>query len=344
MRPFVALLVPVLVGAHPLALSQEVKVSAGELLPDVAFREVLGGDGRTKLSEFRGQPVLIAWYSTVFAGMEGARVAADLERELNGDLPDSRLVVILMAIKKHESAHLRAMQLRELPGARCRLLANQELYVAYDQSNGPPPRMVLIDPDGKLLYAGSYQGAGDVEELVGQELERIEKGWGTDPLACQARALAFGKGRLGEARELVESALAGAGPDGPGGREELTQLAAQLETRYTALERSVGQLLDQGEPRRAAQALASLTTATEGHPAWYDRTERVRARFELESPREAELEKKLDSLMKPTLKNRPKKGLEDKLRSFAEGDAAGTKVGQRAARLADAVALAMNEL
>jgi hypothetical protein len=57
-----------------------------------------------------------------------------------------------------------------------------------------------------------------------------------------------------------------------------------------------------------------------------------------------ELELGLDALLKPTLKSKPKKGLDEKLRAFATGKAAGTKVGARAARLADAVAKSMGEL
>lgn len=334
-----SVLVPVLAVLSAMVPSRGEKAAAGQPVPDFELKGVLGGDGRRKLSEFRGQPVLIVWYSTFFAGLDGAKIAVDLDREINGDLRDSQLVVILMEIKNHDATYLRALQMAELPGARCWLLKNQELPVVFDDTTGFPPKMILIGVDGTLLYAGSYQSANKMKKLLEAEVEKTEKGWGADPLARKARALAWGQRKLGEAAALLEPAL------GASASQELTTLAAEIQQRFDALVRAVNHFAEQGEATRMARALSDVKTAMDARPAWA-----VRAGAVVDMDRAAdvlvagELELDLDALLRPTLKNKPKKGLDEKLRAFAAGKAAGTKVGARAARLAEAVARAMGEL
>ncbi|MFT4840726.1 MAG: hypothetical protein ACI8UD_003427 [Planctomycetota bacterium] len=55
------LLLP-LMAALPLAAQQ--RASVGEPVPDVTFPEFLNGDGRQKLSEFFGQPIVIDRWGT----------------------------------------------------------------------------------------------------------------------------------------------------------------------------------------------------------------------------------------------------------------------------------------
>jgi hypothetical protein len=330
-------LVSVLAVLSALGSPRGEKAVAGQPVPDFELRTVVGGDGRTKLSEFRGQPVLIAWYSTVFAGIEGARIAADLEREINGDLLDAKLVVILMEIKNHDATYLRALQMAQLPGARCWLMKNQDLPVVFDDTTGPPPKMALIGVDGTLLYAGSYQGANKVKKLLETEVEKVEKGWGTDPLARKARALAWGQRKLGEAHALLEPALGGSASP------ELTTLAAEIEKRFDTLVRSVNHFAEQGEATRMAGALAALRAATDVIPAWEARMSGMNV-DQAAALLVSELDGELDDLLKPTLKAKPKKGLAEKLRAFAGGKASGTKVGARALSLAEAVERAQGEL
>ena len=323
-----------LLGAAPDA---QANVTAGQPVPDFEFRTVLGGDGRKKLSEFRGQAVLIAWYSTVFAGLEGARVAADLEQEINKETPDARLEVFLMENKNHDATYLRALQMAELPGSRCWLLRNQELPVTYDDATGFPPKMVLIGADGTLLYAGSYQSSNVVKKLLKAELEKMQKGWGADPLARKARALAWGQRKLAEAHALLAPAL------GENANPELASLAAEIEARFDTLVRAVDHFAEQGEQARMSGVLSQLRAATDVVPAWEARMSGMNIDLAAEVL-VTELEGELDELLKPTLKAKPKKGLAEKLRAFASGKASGSKVGARAANLADAVERAQGEL
>lgn len=307
----------------------------GEPVHDLAFKTVLGGDGRVRPSEFRGQPVLIVWYSTVFAGMSAARIAVDLDEKHAKD----GLVVFLMEIKNNDATYLRALQMAKLPGVTCPLIRNQELRVEFDASTGFPPKMVLVGVDGTLLYAGSYQRASEVKKLLKKELKKVKGGWGEDPVAKKARALAHGKQRLGAAWVLLQPGL-----DGDGASEELRAVARVIRTRFDTWKRSVGHLAKQGEPGRALAAAQGLVLASEGNDEWVAAAAELVASFETpEAARELELGKKLEALLKPLRSKGPKKGFDRKLRSFADGAASGTPVGERAARLADAVAFALEE-
>jgi len=323
-NPLVALaLAPALLVPNPISAPSFVEDAAvGQPMPELEWTTMLGGDGRGALSAFRGQPVLIAWYSTVFAGLEAAKIAVELDEEHR----DDGLVVILMEIKRHDATYLRALQMEELPGADCRLMRTQDLPIAWDDSTGLPPKMALVGVDGTLRYAGSYQRKGDLEDLLEDELKKREKGWGDEPRLREARALAWGRGRLGEARASLE-------PSAP---------ASAVDARFEALAASVAHHLEHGEPGRAREALDALAAAAEGLDRYVARAAEVAAGVDADALDDAlALERKLDSLLKPTRKRAPKKGLDDKLRAFAEGDASGTPVGARAARLADAVELAL---
>jgi hypothetical protein len=246
--------------------------------------------------------------------------------------------VFFVEIRGNDETYLRALQMAELPGARCRLLLDQQFPVTYDDQTGPPPKVILIGVDGMLLYAGSFQRPTDLKRLLKQEIGKVEKGWGEDPLARKARALAWGQWKLGEAHALLEPALAGSASP------EVTTLAGEIEKRFEALVRAVSVHAEQGEPARVALAMSRLELAAVGKPAWSERVTRETVDLGTTGLREGELELELDQLLKPTLKDKPKKGLDEKLRAFATGKAAGTKVGARAARLADAVARTMSTL
>jgi len=313
----------------PAAGPQE--VSAGEPLPDLAFRWVLGGDGRRQLSEFRGQPVLIAhWTRGGFAPLDAVRVALDLEEKH----ADDGLVAFLMLHTDRDPTYLRAVQMDMVPGASTRLLLEQELHAVYVE-NGFVPRIVLIGVDGTLRYAGSYQGSAELKKLLKAELEKREDGWGASEAAVEARALAYGKGKLGAARAGI-----GDEPEDP----ELAALAGELEVRFDALERSVGFLRERGRPAEAREAAKALVEAGGGHESWTERAREVVEWLDDEAFRE-ELgqERDLVRLLKATMSKPPRKGFDERLRKLAE-DAGGSPVGQRAGRLADAVELVLGGL
>ena len=311
------------------------EVGVGEAVPALKFRELLGGDGRTTLAEYRGSPVLFAWYSTVPAGMNAAPGALGLADKF----VEAGLVVVLMEIKNNDLTHLRALQMKELPGASCLLLKNQNVPFAYDDGTGPPPKVALVGVDGTLLFAGSYQKLRDVEKLLKTEAGRRTEGWGEHAAARSARAAAFGAGDLAAGRATLRAALA-AEP----GNAELEATLAEIDGRYTAWKASTAYLRDAGEYRRALVAAEGLVAATAGDDEWSAEARERLAAFESEELQAAlKLEAKLDKLLKPLLKKRPKKGQWNKFRSFAE-KAGDSPLAARARAIADALEYAVQEL
>src|SRR6185503_15348901 len=85
------LLVPGL--APATAVQESPKASIGQVVPDYTFRDFLAGsDGRQKLSEFLGQPVLIVnWTDTDF-GRGAAKEAEKIAKEL---APEGLVTILL---------------------------------------------------------------------------------------------------------------------------------------------------------------------------------------------------------------------------------------------------------
>jgi len=307
------------------------KATIGQVVPDFAFRDFLaGGDGRQKLSEFRGQPVLIVnWTDTDF-GRGAAGQVDKVAREL---VPEG-LVLILLDTHNKTAPEIEASVMRLYPGSPARLQQNQKPPIEYLE-NGPPPDIALVGVDGTLLAAGSYTvDFGKAIKLVKAELKKREKGWGEDERVRTARALAYGQGRLGAAKVGVEEGLRAA-PDHP----ELKALRAEIDARFDQMTRSVRWFLEGGQPLRAQEAARALAAAAEGDAAWEAQGAQLLQEFEgQEVARELELDRKLSSLLAPLAKKAPDKEPE-KLSKFAT-EAGATRVGKRAQHLAEIGALA----
>jgi len=313
----------------------EASEPSAELVEDFRFRTLLRGDGRDRLSQYRGQPLLFAWYSTVTGGLEAARVGADLEE----DFAEDGFVAILMEIKNHDETYLEALALNEVPGSSCLLLKNQKLPFSFDSDTGFPPHMALIGVDGELLYAGSYSQSSKVKKMVKSEVKRVRDGWGEHPAAVEARALAYGKGELAAGLALVREAIAK-----DAGRPELSEIEKELSARFESRKRAIPFLMEKGEYLRALEEAKALVAAVESHEAWHAEARELLAGFEDEAARrELELDKELESLLKPLRKKAPRRGLADKVRRFAE-EAGDSRVGARAERLAGAIDYAVDEL
>jgi hypothetical protein len=115
---------------------------------------------------------------------------------------------------------------------------------------------------------------------------------------------------------------------------ELTALAGEIERRFDALVRSVPYHADQGEPKAVALAVERLMVAKEGRPASARDgvPEGSRARGGARPAPEADAQEQAEA------------GARREAARFRRGQGRGTKVGARAARLADAVAQALGEL
>ena len=312
------------------------KATIGEPVPDFEFREFLaGGDGRRKLSDLRGQPVLLVnWTDTDF-GRGAAREAKDVDQELS---PEG-LIVILLDTHNMQPIDVEAAVLRLFPGSTAWLAPNQKVPVTYLE-NGPPPDIALIGVDGKLLIAGSYTADfNKAAQLAKEELKRMQAGWGEHAAAKTARAMAFGQRRLADAQSAVAAGLL-AEP----GSAELLEVEKEIAARRASWEASARYLLEHGQPMRALEAAEALAESAQGFAEWEPSAATLLKEFEDPSvAREIELDRQLAKLLKPLTKKAPKPADAAKLREFAEGDAANTRVGKRALHLADVTAAAARD-
>src|SRR5262245_39313904 len=302
------------------------KATLGQLVPDFKFRDFLaGGDGRQKLSEFRGQPVLIVnWTDTDFG-----RGAAEEVEKVAKELVTEGLVVILLDTHNKTAPEIEASVMRLYPGSPARLQQNQKPPIEYLES-GPPPNVALVGVDGTLLVAGSYTvDLAKALKLVRSELKKREKGWGEDEVARTARAMVYGQELLAEARLVVEEGLR-ALPD----HAERKAVRAEIDARFEQMTRAVSYFLQRGQILRAQEAALAVTVAAKGNPEWEAQAAILRRDFEgKEFAHELELDKKLSALLAPLAKKAPDREPE-KLRRFA-AEAGGTRVGKRAQHLAE---------
>jgi hypothetical protein len=306
------------------------KAAIGELVPEHVFRTFLaGGDGRQKLSEFRGQPVLIVnWTDTDF-GRGAAGEVEGLAKEL---VPEGLVVILLDSHNKTEQ-EIEAAVMRLYPGSPARLTQTQKLPIEY-LDNGPPPDVALVGVDGTLLVAGSYTAdMNKAAKLVKSELKRRKSGWGELEAARSARALLHG-GNLAAARAAIEAALQ-ANP----GHAELAAVQSEIAAGFDARARAVRYFLECGEVLRAQAGARALAAAVEGDAGWEAQAAALVREFESAEVRaELELDRKLAGLLQPLAKKAPDREPE-KLKKFA-AEAGATRVGKRALHLAEVASLA----
>jgi len=322
----------IVAGLAPAGPGQEPKKAAlGQVVPDHVFREFLaGGDGRQKLSEFRGQPVLIVnWTDTDF----GRGAAKEVEK-LATELAPEGLVTILLDTHNKTAPEIEAAVMRLYPGSPARLTQNQKLPIEY-LDDGPPPDVALVGVDGTLLVAGSYTvDLNKASKLVKAELKKARSGWGEHAAARAARALVFGEGQLDEARRTLAAAL-----QAEPGQAELGAVRAEIEAHFEARLRSVRWLLEHGQVLRSQEEARALVTAVEGDADWHDKAAALADELtSAEIGREAELDRKLSALLQPLAKKAPDREAE-KLKKFA-AEAGATRVGKRAQHLAEVATLA----
>jgi len=310
----------------PMQDEPAAKVGVGSVVPDYEFAELLGGDGRLSMNDFRGHPVLIVnWTDSDFG-----RGAAEQLQKVAKELVPQGLVSILHDSHNKTRDDIEAAVLRRFPGNRSWLTRTRNLPFDYED-NGPPPDIALVGVDGTVLIAGSYTvDFGPAVKAVKTELKKRKSGWGEHKVARKARALAFGDGALQRAYAMLVSALSDE-PD----HEELGVALDDVTTAYLGRSGAVTHLLETGHPARAHEIARDLVRDVAGHKRWEPEATKLLKRFDEKAVKEEiERDEKLTSTLKPLAKSKPKATHVKKLRKLAEqwGD---SPVGRRAAHLAD---------
>lgn len=252
----------------------------GERLSAHTFAPLTGHDGRTRLADLYGQPVVIAGFKQhLNDGLNAAWVAKDLLESYAKD----GLIVILEDQRAWKNTTLgvrvRAFWMKFFEGAPW-MTSNlgddhPDLPMVREHSQRDVTSLVLVGVDGRLIMEGSAESPSRSEKktdyrakfkrAVAEEINRRKKGWGDSPIARKVRAAAFGKGRLGQAWKILQRAQEKQTPDEA---SELAELAAELSAAFEVRKRQVAFQFDRGHPKAGVASLAALGKSVRGIPQY----------------------------------------------------------------------------
>lgn len=210
------------------------------------FDPLVDHDGRTRIGQLFGHPVVIAGVTqNLKDGVHAAWVAKDLQEEYG----DQGLIVIVEDQKPwtrpDRRARIRAFWRKFFP-AQVWMSSNlggehPDLPITRKRSQRDDKSLVLIGVDGRLVMEGAAEDPaqatrpGDYRvafvKAVRAELDKRRRGWGEDPLQQKMRAEAFGKGRLHKAHKIlagVQKGSTAAFDPGAAERELQNAFAARL--------------------------------------------------------------------------------------------------------------------
>lgn len=304
----------------PLAAQQ---ATVGAKAADCTFPSFLNGDGRQKLSDFYGQPVVIDQWGTNCPPCVGVAVPNAIRHD--HECAEKGLVTILVECQGADAKKLEAFLWKRWPDNQC--FSCVGVGVPLPHSPGIPFAGV-IGVDGTLLWAGSpVVESKKMDDLIAAELDKVKKGWGTTPAQKKVRAALFGKDNLAGAAALV-AAL----PEG----EERTLLQAEVDARYAVKKSAITTLQEHGDWLGAQNAAKDLLKSVGSQASWVAEVQPLVAQFDTEENKvEMAAAKKLDKIVQ-SLRAKKGDGAPKALESLIK-DAGSTKAGERAKRLLEAL-------
>lgn len=205
-RLAVLLLMPLLQATALRDAAADAKV--GEAVPEIEFGPLLHGDGRTRLSEFRGQPVVVIEW--VASSENCWNYAIPKARELHGKYAASGLVVILTEGELTGAVDLQAVLLRGAPGLAVRAGGRADLRVAWSEQ-AFLPRFAVIDAEGKLAGEGLIHTRAKLVDDLARDLSKAcaKAGRGTPGQRCERAEREFdyllAEGEFGAAQDRIEA-------------------------------------------------------------------------------------------------------------------------------------------
>lgn len=220
---------------------------------------------------------------------------------------------------------------------------NEDVFITYGESGGPfktdapgLPHAALVGVDGKLLLLGNPNGWGKkLDEALEEEFKKIKLGWGKSPEAKKARALMYGKGKLGEAAAVLAAAEGKIKEDA---KADFDAAKAELDAKYAAQKGAIKNLTETGRFVAANTAATNLQKNVKGKAEWETEVGTIVADFaKPEVDKEVKLDKAVVGIMKAIGDKRPTDDHEKKFKDLAKKNE-GTRVGTRASELAAACA------
>ncbi|MCA8953381.1 MAG: hypothetical protein KDE27_27965 [Planctomycetes bacterium] len=322
------LVAAVALAATSLPLVAQQRAAVGEAVPDTTFPEFLNGDGRQKLSEFYGQPVVIDQWGTHCPPCVGTAVPNAIRHDhAHGE---DGLVTILVESQGSNPAQLEHFLWERFPDNEC--FSCIGTFVPIPESAGIP-FCGVIGVDGKLVWAGNPAAfPKDVEDAVEAELDKVRKGWGDSSDARKVRAALYGKGDFERAAATVAAMADGA---------EKTALQGEIEKRYAVKKNAIDVLRKAGRWVDAQDAAAALAKGVGKHETWATEAAELLAAFETDAAKaEIALDKKLDKILKTMRKGKLDRAPKD-LEKLVERAGQST-VAPRASRMIAALAATNN--
>lgn len=299
------------------------RAAVGQKVPDLTFPEFLNGDGRQKLSDFFGYPVVIDQWGTRCGPCIGTAVPNAIKHDL--ELKNDGLITILVESQGSNAEQHEAFLWKTFPTNQC--FSCTGTFVPVPESAGIP-YCAVVGVDGTLLWVGNPAATPKpVEEYVHAELEKVKKGWGETPEVRKVRAVLYGKRDLAAAAALVEAL-----PEG----DTRSTLQAEVDRCYGSAKASVEWLQSKGRFLDAQEKAKSLQKAVGARAAWVGEITPLVAAFDSpEMKAELALDKKVDKVLK-ALRDKKGDGAPKALQAITK-DAGTLKVGERAQRLLTAL-------
>jgi hypothetical protein len=308
-------------------------LTVGEKAPDYVLEGfVLFGEGRTRLRDFYGSVVLIDWWAFHCPACVGGSVprAAKAEAEFGEDGGFASVLIETEGLPKEA---LFGFMTTKFPKSRCVVASVQSLEL--DPPRGGVPHAALIGVDGTVLWHGMPNAQPKkIEDLVRAELRKRISGWGEFAESKKIRALAFGKGKLGDALKLLDAAEGTAKDDK---KAELKVVRDEIAARFDVRLRAVSAMLDEGRALDAQSAAAALKRDVRDAKALEAEVEKLSAAFKTpEVERELKADQAFAKLLDGFGAKGPTAAAAPALRAFAKKHEE-TKVAARAEALAEAV-------
>lgn len=307
----------------PLAAQE--RASVGQKVPDVTFPDFLNGDGRQKLSDFRGQPVVIDKWGTRCPPCIGTAVPNAIRHD--HEHASDGLVTILVESQGADAAQHEAFLWKTFPDNQC--FACTGIDVPIPESRGIP-YCAVIGVDGTLLWVGNPAATPKpVEEFVAAELAKVKKGWGDTAEARKVRAALYGKNDLAAAAAVLALMADG---------DAKTQLQQEIDARYAVLKGAIAAQQERGCWLRAQAQAKALQKAVGAHATWAAEVASLVATFDSDDAKaELAMDKKLEKVEKLLRERKDEPAVKALKGLLAAGN--NSKVGARAGRTLAALAL-----
>lgn len=297
----------------PCALPQdEAPAKIGERVADQTFRHLTLHDGRQRLSELYGQPVLLAgWRRHIGEGLHAAWLANEFARKYRKD----GLVVILQDRKGMSGKPIWLLDVDfwiRFAGEPVWLSDGKPMqgrgpHIERNASAEDERSLVLIGVDGRLVLEGRVESASNkgkdsarsrFKKAIATELARRRKGWGDHATERKVRALLFGKGNLA-------AALSALARPGDLKHARVDALRREVEQRFTCLCKTITFHLDSGAYVTAQRELAALARAVRGDSPFEKRIVTLRERLDAPGGKKAlRSDKRLIRILRPVAERR----------------------------------------